>query len=93
MAWKDKIAFGSVIFLAASATSFGWWATVALFARPTEDKVIQLVETRAPYLQDRKSLMEAIARAARSEDRIIEVIAKNTEAINQLRIAMARIDK
>jgi hypothetical protein len=69
------------------------WAvfvTSAVFARPDRSAVVGLIETRAPYVEDRKAISQELAAIRSSHAKISGVIDRNTEAINLLRIELAK---
>lgn len=85
--WKDKAAWGAVVFIAGAAVM----GTRAIYDRPSRADVREMIKTEAPYVQDRKLLMDALAKNQKSETRMASVIEKNTDAINQLRVEIAKI--
>lgn len=94
---KDKILWALLFGAASAAGSFGWWSTnrlheltIQIHDRPDVSRVIEMVTTHAPYIQDRKLILEAISRSSITEQRLVEAINRNTEAINELKVEIAK---
>tara|TARA_R110000824_G_scaffold40564_6_gene121507 strand:- start:719 stop:997 length:279 start_codon:yes stop_codon:yes gene_type:complete len=70
--------------------SIAWavFVTSAVFARPDRSAVVGLIESRSPYVEDRKAISQELAAIRSSHGKISGVIDRNTEAINLLRIAI-----
>lgn len=87
--WK---VLGVVATAALTATvSWGWWATQAILDRPTVAQTAQLIQKTAPYAQDRGMISAQIKHVDSMEGRLVSVIDRNTEAINMLRVEIAKI--
>ncbi len=91
--WTERFTWGAVVFVAASVASFGGWSTVQIYDRPTKTEVLHMLRSQSPYIEDRKLLMDWIDRSNVSDQRLVEMIQRNTDAINQLRVSIARIEK
>lgn len=77
--WKDRLSFWAVTGFALAAVSWSCWATLAILDRP--------------YIEDRKLIQERLDQAKADAVRLVQVIEKNTTAINLLSIAMAEKGK
>lgn len=49
-----------VAILLSGAISFNVWAVTAVYARPTETKVKEMISVHSPYVPDRNLVLEAI---------------------------------
>lgn len=94
--WKDSILFwiattGSVTCLVLFV-SWCSWITSSVLDRPTKLETKQMVENAPfPYLQDRGRIEEKLNSITSTEEKLAEVIERNTTAINDLRIELAKI--
>ncbi len=47
------------------------------------------MENQGPYLRDRKAVIDQLARNEKTDDKLIAVIERNTQAIMELKIEIA----
>lgn len=92
-AWKDKVLYGILAAVCAGVISWGSWASVKVNSQPDRAEVVHMIETHAPYIEDRNMIMRHLERNDQSLRMISQVIDRNTEAINQLRIGLAKSGK
>ena len=90
-AWKDRLLFWVCTALVMGAVSWASWMTIRAFNSPTTEQTIELIKSRAPYIEDRKAIQEQLTRSEESNKALREVISKNTEAINALRLEIAKM--
>ena len=87
---KDKILFGVVALLCAGAVSWAGWTTITLFNCPSYEQVHKIVSTSAPYIEDRQFIRDRLKRSEETDKKLIEVIERNTEAINNLKFMSSK---
>lgn len=46
--------------LLSGAIAFNAWAVTAVYARPTEDKVAEMIEDKSPYVADKNMIRQAL---------------------------------
>ncbi len=46
--------------LLSGAIAFNAWAVSAVYARPTEDKVTEMIEDKSPYARDRNMILRTL---------------------------------
>ena len=90
-AWKEKILVGIVGLLALGATTWCGWVTNSLVYKTTADDVKEIVKTEAPYIEDRNLIKQQITQLSGFSEKLTEVIQRNTDAINSLKIELAKI--
>lgn len=94
-AWKDKILLWLVTALIAGAvTGFSTWArwvTLSTGDRPTREEVKLMIRDEAPYTEDRNLILERLKSVSGIEDKLLRTIERNTEAINSLKVEIARL--
>ena len=75
----------------AVASLVGWCSFIQLsvHARPTLKEVHFLMENQGPYLRDRKAVIDQLARNEKTDDKLIAVIERNTQAIMELKVEIA----
>lgn len=83
--WRDKMFFWAIT--TAIAGSIGWasWLTVSMQSRPTESEVERMVSREQRLIEAQVQQLDILAK------RSTLVIDKNTDAINALRIELARL--
>lgn len=87
--WKDKLLFWTVTALVGGSICFNGWVTTRLLATPTLTETRTMIETEAPYNKDKKLVDAQLQRLAFVESKFSEVISRNTDAINALRVELA----
>lgn len=65
----------------------------AVNERPTLDEVRHIVNSEAPYVQDKRMIEAQLKRLSEIEAKLTGTIDRNTEAINALRVQMAKMVK
>lgn len=86
--WKDRIAWGCVAGLVGGGVSWAAWFTIRSFEQPTKADVLHMIESHAPYVEDRALIRQQLKSGEKVNDRLMTVIEKNTEAINGLKLEM-----
>lgn len=90
-AWKDKILFWSTTALVTGAVTWSAWVTLEVSSHPNRSEVESMIQQRAPYIQDRKAIMDQLQRIEDSEEKALLVIERNTEAITGLKVELAKL--
>ena len=85
-----RIALGFSALAATSLLSWGTWVTIAVSQIVRRSEVVEIVRTAAPYIEDRKMIISSLDRIKETEGRLVEVINQNTEAINGLKVEIAK---
>ena len=75
----------------AALIAFNVWAAKEMTSRPTRDDVMLMLETQAPYIEDRKAIFDRMETMGKMEGLISSVIRQNTEAINSLKVEIAKL--
>ena len=87
---KDKVLLAlSAIVVTGGVSWCGWMTSRAASIVPAEE-IRRLIQTEAPYTADKKTIAHQLEMSQRSDERLTEVIEKNTEAINSLRIEISK---
>ena len=73
-------------------TMIGFWVTVGK-NMATKTEVIDMVERRSPYLQDKQFIMERLAINKETQNALTKMLQKNTEVMNELKIQIATLGK
>lgn len=90
--WRDKALAGLAAIIVGGGVTWASWVTMAIVARPTLAQVEKQIKTEHPVTaEDKGRLEERINNMQSLERSLAEVIAGNTEAINELRIEIARL--
>lgn len=100
LSWGFKaLIVGSVAFLVTSTVSFGCFVTITLINLKqanagfvTTKDVEEIVKKSAPYVEDKAMIMKTISQIESNETQLLEVIDRNTTAINGLNQRMTTID-
>lgn len=71
----------------------GWctFITQAVAKIPNIESVKEMIVLQSPYVADKKVIALQIARSESMNEKLADTLDRNTEAINQLRIELARI--
>lgn len=72
------------ILLGAIVSLFGYWLAIGKNL-VTRDEVHQMIQKEAPYLQDKKLILESVIK----NTRLIEVL---NQTLNELKIEMAKLN-
>ena len=59
---NQTLAISVIGILLTAAISFNAWAVSAVYERPTEEKVIELIQVHSPYAEDRKLILQSLER-------------------------------
>ena len=70
----------------------GFWFTIARHMI-SKSEVIELLETKSPYLQDRQFIMERLAVNKENQAQFALALQRNTEVMNELKIQLATLGK
>lgn len=89
----SKFAMAMLGMICAGAITWCGWVTNEVANKPTAEEVRQLIETAAPYVKDKGTIEARLEQVAKLEDRLSLVIDRNTEAINALRVEIAKMQK
>ena len=89
----SKFAVWLLGLICAGAITWCGWMTKEVVDKPTIDEVRHLIETSAPYVKDKGTIEARLDQVAKLEDRLSLVIDRNTEAINALRVEIAKMEK
>ena len=88
-----RIAYGATALASTSALSWATWVTLEVSGAVDRDAVHRIVDTSAPYVEDRKMIANSLEQMKHVETRLIGVIDRNTTAINGLRVELAKAIK
>lgn len=70
----------------------GFWFTIARHMI-SKSEVIELLETKSPYLQDKQFIMERLAVNKENQAQFALALQRNTEVMNELKIQLATLGK
>jgi len=87
---SSKLAVAIIGILLSTAISFNAWAVAAMFDRPTETEVIELIKVHSPYNQDRKLILEALRRVEKDNSEIKNAILDNTKTVVELKALITK---
>lgn len=101
---RDKLVVAGFIFVVGTASGAGWYWTSGLMDRPTKSEVRQmikdevinkaevkdLISSNAPYIHDRKLIMESVNRGNKTEEKLAAVITELKIAITELKMAISK---
>jgi hypothetical protein len=73
-------------------TMLGFWLTIGR-NMTTRSEVIELIETKSPYVVDRQFIMERLAINKESQAAFAMALQRNTEVMNELKIQIATLGK
>lgn len=73
-------------------TMIGFWVTMGKNI-PTRAEVVDIVETKSPYLHDRQFIMERLAVNKETQAALTGMLQRNTEVMNELKIQIATLGK
>lgn len=89
--WKDRALWWAISAIIAGFVSWAGWLTVALWATPDTTEVRRMIAAETPYVEDRQLIMASLEQIYKTNDRLSGVIERNTDAINALRIELAKL--
>lgn len=70
----------------------GFWFTLGK-NMATKAEVTDMIETKSPYLQDRQFIMERLASNKETQAALTNMLQRNTEVMNELKIQIATLGK
>lgn len=70
----------------------GFWVAIGK-NMATKAEVADMIETKSPYLQDRQFIMERLAINKESQAALTNMLQKNTEVMNELKVQIAMLGK
>lgn len=73
-------------------TMMGFWVAIGR-NMATKNEVIEIVESKSPYLQDRQFIMERLAINKETQAALTNMLQRNTEVMNELKIQIATLGK
>lgn len=73
-------------------TMIGFWFTIGK-NMATKAEVISIVETYSPYLHDKQFIMERLAINKETQAALTNMLQRNTEVMNELKIQIATLGK
>lgn len=91
--WKDKFLFWLMTGLMGLMVPWSAWVTVSLLARPDRSETKSIIQMESPYVRDQKLLESQVQSFKLVEDRLSRVIDRNTQAIEALRLELAKKGK
>lgn len=73
-------------------TMIGFWVAVGK-NMATKAEVAEMIETKSPYVQDRQFIMERLAINKETQAALTNMLQRNTEVMNELKIQIATLGK
>ena len=73
-------------------TMISFWVSVARHMI-SKAEVIEMLETKSPYLQDKQFIMERLAINKENQAQFALALQRNTEVMNELKIQLATLGK
>jgi hypothetical protein len=73
-------------------TLIGFWAGVIRHMATKQD-VCEMIETRSPYVNDRKYIMERLAVNKEMQVQLSTALQRNAEVMNDLKVQIATLGK
>lgn len=73
-------------------TMLGFWVTIGK-NMATKSEVSEMIETKSPYLQDRQFIMERLAINKETQAALTNMLQRNTEVMNELKVQIATLGK
>jgi hypothetical protein len=73
-------------------TMIGFWFTIGK-NMATKSDVIDMIETKSPYLHDRQFIMERLAINKETQAALTNMLQRNTEVMNELKVQIAMLGK
>jgi predicted RND superfamily exporter protein len=70
----------------------GFWFTLGK-NMATKADVTDMIETKSPYLQDRQFIMERLAINKEAQAALTNMLQRNTEVMNELKVQIAMLGK
>ena len=73
-------------------TMIGFWIAIGK-NMATKAEVAEMIETKSPYNQDRQFIMERLAINKETQAALTNMLQRNTEVMNELKIQIATLGK
>lgn len=73
-------------------TMIGFWVFLGK-NMATKAEVVDMIETKSPYLQDRQFIMERLAVNKETQAALSNALQRNTEVMTELKIQIATLGK
>lgn len=73
-------------------TMLGFWVAIGR-NMATKSEVIEMLETKSPYLHDRQFIMERLAVNKETQAALSMALQRNTEVMTELKIQIATLGK
>lgn len=73
-------------------TMIGFWVAIGR-NMATKAEVAEMIETKSPYSQDRQFIMERLATNKETQAALTNMLQRNTEVMNELKIQIATLGK
>lgn len=73
-------------------TMIGFWVTIGR-NMATKAEVLDIIESKSPYLQDRQFIMERLATNKETQAALTSMLQRNTEVMNELKVQIATLGK
>jgi hypothetical protein len=73
-------------------TMIGFWFTIGR-NMATKADVTDMIETKSPYLHDRQFIMERLAINKETQAVLTNMLQRNTEVMNELKVQIAMLGK
>lgn len=73
-------------------TMIGFWFTIGK-NMATKADVTDMIETKSPYLHDRQFIMERLAINKETQAVLTNMLQRNTEVMNELKVQIAMLGK
>lgn len=73
-------------------TMIGFWVAIGK-NMATKAEVSEMIETKSPYLLDRQFIMERLAINKETQAALTNMLQRNTEVMNELKVQIATLGK
>jgi hypothetical protein len=73
-------------------TMMGFWVAIGR-NMATKAEVVEMLETKSPYLQDRQFIMERLNTNKETQTAFATALQRNTEVMNELKVQIATLGK
>lgn len=73
-------------------TMLGFWISIGK-NMATKAEVVDMIETKSPYLHDRQFIMERLATNKETQAVLTSMLQRNTEVMNELKVQIATLGK
>ena len=73
-------------------TMLGFWVTIGR-NMATKSEVLVMIETQSPYIHDKLFIMERLATNKETQALLTNMLQRNTEVMNELKIQIAMLSR